>query len=87
MGVIWTNNTGYSNSAVDRLLQAAGQQLDPEARTVLYEQFQQIVAEEVPIYYLTTPPFWQAFNPAVQNPPTSTIWGLMSPMHEVWLDQ
>ena len=87
VGVIWTNNTGYSNSAVDRLLQAAGQQLDPEARTVLYEQFQQIVAEEVPIYYLTTPPFWQAFNPAVQNPPTSTIWGLMSPMHEVWLDQ
>ena len=87
VGVIWTNNTGYSNSAVDRLLQAAGQELDPEARTVLYEQFQQIVAEEVPIYFLTTPPFWQAFIPAVQNPPTSTIWGLMSPMHEVWLDQ
>ncbi len=87
VGVIWTNNTGYANPAVDRLLQAAGQELDPEARTVLYEQFQQIVADEVPIYFLTTPPFWQAYTPAVQNPPTSTIWGLMSPMHEVWLDQ
>ena len=87
VGVIWTNNTGYCNSAADRLLRAAGQEIDPEARRVLYEQFQQIVAEDVPIYFLTTPPFWQAYIPAVQNPPTSTIWGLMSPMHEIWLDQ
>ena len=87
VGVIWTNNTGYCNSSADRLLEAAGQELDPEARRVLYEQFQQIVAEDVPIYFLTTPPFWQAYNPAVRNGPTNTIWGLMSPMHEVWLDQ
>ena len=87
VGVIWTNNTGYANAEVDRLLGEAGQELDPEARRDLYSQFQQIVAEDVPIYFLTTPPFWQAYNPVVQNPPTSTIWGLMSPMHEIWLDQ
>ncbi len=84
---IWTNNTGYSNPEVDRLLAEAGQELDAERRAALYADFQQIISDEVPIYYLTTPQFWQAYNPRVQNPPTNTIWGMMSPMHEVWLDQ
>ncbi|WP_419554049.1 ABC transporter substrate-binding protein [Candidatus Poriferisodalis sp.] len=87
VGVIWTNNTGYCNAEVDRLLTAAGQELDPAERARLYAQFQEIVADEVPIYFLTTPTFWQAYNPAVMNPPTDNIWGQMSPMHTVWLDQ
>jgi peptide/nickel transport system substrate-binding protein len=87
VGVIWTNNTGYCNAEVDRLLAAAGQELDPAERARLYAQFQEIVADEVPIYFLTTPTFWQAYNPAVMNPPTDNIWGQMSPMHTVWLDQ
>ena len=87
VGVIWTNNTGYCNPEVDGLLAAAGQELDAAERARLYAQFQDIVAEEVPIYFLTTPPFWQAYNPSVMNPPTNNIWGQMSPMHTVWLDQ
>ena len=84
---IWTNNTGYSNAEVDRILAEAGQELDAARRAALYAEFQQIVSDEVPIYYLTTPQFWQAYNPHVQDPPTRTIWGMMSPMHEVWLDR
>ena len=87
VGAIWTNNTGYSNADVDRILTEAGQELDPARRAELYAEFQQIVAEDVPIYFLTTPQFWQAYNPRVQHPPTDNIWGMMSPMHEVWLSQ
>ena len=88
VGVIWTNNTGYCNAEVDRLLTAAGQELDPAERARLYAQFQEIVADEVPIYFLTTPTFWQAYNPSVMNPPTNNIWrARCSPMHTVWLDQ
>ena len=87
VGVIWTNNTGYSNPEVDRLLTAAGQELDQGVRAGLYAQFQEIVAEDVPIYFLTSPPFWQASTPAVKSPPSDTIWGLMSPMINVWLEQ
>jgi peptide/nickel transport system substrate-binding protein len=87
VGVIWTNNTGYCNPEVDGILAAAGQELDAAERARLYGQFQEIVADEVPIYFLTTPPFWQAYNPVVMNPPTNNIWGQMSPMHQVWLDQ
>ncbi|MDH3681059.1 MAG: ABC transporter substrate-binding protein [Acidimicrobiia bacterium] len=84
VGVIWTNNTGYENADVDSILDKAGQTFDLDERVSLYADFQDIVAEEVPILFLTNPPFWQAYSPRVQNPPL-TIWGQMSPMHEVWL--
>ena len=87
VGVIWTNNTGYCNPDVDALLNAAGQEFDIDKRAELYAEFQEIVAEDMPIFFLNTPSFWQAYNPAVMNPPTNNIWGQMSPMHEVWLDQ
>lgn len=84
VGAIWTNNTGYSNPEVDALLDKAGTTFDRDERADLYGQFQEIVNTDVPIYFLTTPPFWQAFNPNVQNPSVG-VWGLMSPMLDVWL--
>ena len=87
VGVIWTNNTGYCNPDVDALLNAAGQEFDIDKRAELYAEFQEIVAEDMPIFFLNTPSFWQAYNPVVMNPPTNNIWGQMSPMHEVWLDE
>ncbi len=84
VGAIWTNNTGYENTEVDSLLEQAGQTFDEAERTDAYAQFQEIVADEVPIYFVSNPPFWQIYQPSVQNPPLN-IWGQMSPMHEVWL--
>ncbi len=84
VGTIWTNNTGYENAEVDSLLEKAGQTFDEAERAELYAQFQEIVADEVPIYFVSNPPFWQVYQPSVQNPPLN-IWGQMSPMHEVWL--
>ncbi len=86
VGVIWTNNTGYENTEVDSLLDQAGQTFDEAERADLYAQFQEIVADEVPIYFVSNPPFWQIYQPSVQNPPLN-IWGQMSPMHEVWLSE
>ncbi len=84
VGVIWTNNTGYNNADVDELLAQAGAEFDFDTRVDLYAQVQDIINQDVPIVYLTTPPFWQAFQPRVQNPPIG-IWGQLGPMHEVWL--
>ncbi|MEM7338757.1 MAG: ABC transporter substrate-binding protein [Actinomycetota bacterium] len=86
VGVIWTNNTGYNNPEVDDLLTQAGAEFDRDARAALYADFQVQVNEDVPIVFLTTPPFWQAYQPKVQNPPVG-IWGHMSPMHDVWLSE
>ena len=84
VGAIWTNNTGYENAEVDSLFDAAGQALDRDERISLYADAQAIIADEVPIHFLSTSPFWQALSPRVQNPPVG-IWGTMSPMLDVWL--
>ena len=84
VGVIWTNNTGYNNPDVDALLAQAGAEFDFDTRVDLYAQAQEIINQDVPMVYLNTPPFWQAFQPRVQNPPIG-IWGQLGPMHEVWL--
>jgi peptide/nickel transport system substrate-binding protein len=84
VGVIWTNNTGYNNPDVDALLAQAGAEFDFDTRVDLYAQAQETINQDVPMVYLNTPPFWQAFQPRVQNPPIG-IWGQLGPMHEVWL--
>jgi peptide/nickel transport system substrate-binding protein len=86
VGVIWTNNTGYNNPEVDALLAEAGADFDFDTRVDLYGQAQDIINQDVPMVYLTTPPFWQGFQPRVQNPPIG-VWGQLGPMHEVWLSE
>ncbi|MGY9073826.1 MAG: ABC transporter substrate-binding protein [Acidimicrobiales bacterium] len=86
VGVIWTNNTDYENAEVDALLDQAGQAVDLDERIALYADFQDLVAADLPIYWLNNTTFWQAFPADMQNPPLG-IWGTMSPMHEIWLDR
>ena len=84
-GVIWSNTQSYSNEAVDELLAEAATETDPDARKALYAEFQDLVANDVPIYFMNTVPYHTAFrSDAVGNPPT-TIWGPLSPLDEVYL--
>ena len=53
---VWSNTQGYSNARVDELLAMAGQETDPAKRKALYAEFQQIVADELPIYFMNTLP-------------------------------
>jgi len=82
VGVIFTNNTGYENAEVDAILDKAGQATDTTERTELYAEFQQIVGDELPIYWLNNTTFWQAYPDNLTNPPIG-VWGTMSPMHEL----
>ena len=85
-GVIWSNTQGYENPKVDELLNAAAVETDQEKRKALYAEFQQILSEEVPIYYINATPYRTAYNERVGNVPES-IWGAMSPMDEVFIKE
>lgn len=85
-GVIWSNTQSYCNPKVDELLNAAGQEADPARRKELYAAFQKIVVEDAPISFINVVPYHTAYRSEVRNPPT-TIWGVMSPMDEIWLDR
>ena len=85
-GVIWSNTQNYVNPKVDEILTKAGIETDIAKRKALYAEFQKIVVDEAPIAYINTSPFRIAYDKQLKNVNT-TIWGSMSPMHEVYWDK
>lgn len=85
-GVIWSNTQSYANERVDELFNQAGQATDDETRKALYAEFQEIVADELPLYWINTLSYHTGYNNRVGNVPNS-IWGVMSPMDEVFVAQ
>jgi len=84
-GVIWSNTQQYENAEVDEILEKASQAITDEERKGHYDAFQKIVGEELPVYWINAMPYHTAYSTNLQNPPV-TIWGPMSPMNEIWLD-
>ena len=83
-GVIWSNTQQYENARVDELMEMAGKETDPEKRKALYMEFQQIVADELPVYWLNTLPYHTVYSDKVGNP-VKGIWASSSPMDRVYL--
>ena len=81
-GIIWSNTQQYSNPKVDELLGAGAQEPSPEKRKALYAEFQKLVVNDVPIYFINSAPYRNAFSKGLDNLPT-TIWGIMSPLDEI----
>jgi hypothetical protein len=82
-GVVWSNTQNYCNPRADELLQQAERELDPAKRKALYSEFQHIVAEELPIFWINSLPFHTVYHNRLGNPPLS-IWGLHSPLDQVY---
>ena len=85
-GVIWTNTQSYRNERVDELLDAAATETDADARRDLYREFQEIVHDDLPIYFFNVIPYHTAYREEVGNPPL-TVWGPLSPFDEVYLTE
>jgi len=83
---IWTNTQGYSNPRVDEILARAAVELDMDKRRELYREFQQIVVDDVPIFFVNLLPYHTVHDRRVGNVPVS-IWGTMSPMDAVYLSE
>ncbi len=81
-GIIWSNTQQYSNPKVDAILAAAAQETSPEKRKELYKEFQKIVVDEVPIFFINVTPYHNVFDKNLTSLPT-TIWGVLSPWDEL----
>ena len=71
---------------MDALLGKAGSTIDFDRRKALYEEFQRIVNEELPLYFINEEPYVTVSHKTVMDPP-ETVWGAMQPMDRVWLDR
>ena len=83
-GVIWSNTQQYSNERVDELMALAGATNDAAERKEYYSEFQQILADELPLYPLFPSPYHTVSNKSVGNAPNS-VWGASHPLDQVFL--
>ncbi|MEQ3754831.1 MAG: ABC transporter substrate-binding protein, partial [Planktomarina sp.] len=81
---VWSNTQGYSNARVDELIAMAAVETDPAKRSALYAEFQEIIADEVPVYHTNTLPYHTVYNDNVGNPPLG-IWGTSTPIDMTYL--
>ena len=81
--VIWSNTQQYCNPEVDKILEAAGQETDRAKRRALYVKFQQILARELPVYWINVMPYHTAYDRNLGGPPVG-IWGVVSPMDDIY---
>jgi len=83
-GVIWSNTQQYSNPRIDELMAQAGVEIDADKRRALYVEFQEILAEDLPVYWTNTVPYHTIYSNKVGNPPLG-IWGSSTPYDRVYL--
>ena len=83
-GVPFSNGTHYNNPKVDELLEAAAVENDPARRVLLFKEFQQIVAREVPDLNLYQPEFITIANQRVHDH-SLTADGVESNLADVYL--
>ncbi|MCU5774461.1 ABC transporter substrate-binding protein [Erwiniaceae bacterium BAC15a-03b] len=83
-GVPFTNISHYSNPQVDKLLEAAQTENDPQKRLAEFRQFQDIVQRELPDINLASPQFITIANKRVQDH-SLTADGLEGNISGVWL--
>lgn len=82
-GVIWSNTQQYSNPKVDELLTQAAVENDPDKRKALYDEFQMIVGDDLPIYWINALPYHSAYDKEIAEFPES-IWGTMQSMADTY---
>lgn len=85
-GVIWSNTQQYKNTRIDELMNQAGQEIDPVKRAALYKEFQEILSDDLPVYWTNTLPYHTAYSKKVGNPPLG-IWASSSPYDKVYLKE
>ncbi len=83
-GVIWSNTQQYANARVNELMKLAGATYDKDERKKYYAEFQQILADELPIYWLFANPYHTVSNKKIGNPP-NTIWGGSAPLDRMYI--
>ncbi|BCH23983.1 ABC transporter substrate-binding protein [Mesorhizobium sp. L-8-3] len=84
-GVPFSNQGGYANTELDRIIAEAAQTLDPEARIALYRDFQRKVAEDLPLINVAEWGFVTVARDSVRNISNNPRWAV-SNWADTWLE-
>ncbi|HEX5502714.1 MAG TPA: ABC transporter substrate-binding protein [Thermomicrobiales bacterium] len=84
-----SNFSHYKNPQVDQLLDQGLKEVDPQKRKTIYDQIQQIVAEDVPFLYMMYWNWFNHFTKRIQGLPKTALSGgqLYRKANEWWIAQ
>lgn len=83
-GAPWTNGSGYSNPALDKIMEAAADEANPARRKALITQWQQIVQEDLPVLDLIEQT-WVTVSTARFHKTVAQGDGLFASYADAWL--
>lgn len=75
-GVPFSNQGGYANAELDAIIAEAAETVDTEARTALYNDFQRIVAEDLPLINVAEWGFTTVASTRVVNVGNNPRWAV-----------
>ncbi|MCX7630663.1 MAG: ABC transporter substrate-binding protein [Geminicoccaceae bacterium] len=84
-GVPFSNQYGYANPEMDRVIRAAARALDPEERAALYRRFQRLAMEDLPIVPVCEFTFLTVARTSVRNVASNPRWAV-SNWADCWLE-
>lgn len=85
-GTPWSNQFGWTDAEVDRMIDAAASELDPAARADLYHAIQRRAMEELPVIFAIEHPFISVTSKALRNHHNTPRWNSSS-WYDLWLDE
>ncbi|TXR49780.1 ABC transporter substrate-binding protein [Phyllobacterium endophyticum] len=83
-GVPFSNQYGYANAEVDRLIKDAASEIDAAKRADLYKELQRKVADDLPLINVAEFSFISVAHDSVQNVSNNPRWAV-SNWADVWL--
>lgn len=84
-GAPWTNQYGWQSDAIDKLIDDAASEVDPQKRRELYATLVAQVNEQFPVWFATERQFLTVINKKVKNALNTARWPSSS-WHDTWLE-
>jgi peptide/nickel transport system substrate-binding protein len=85
-GVPFSNQYGYANAEVDKLIKDAASEIDADKRASLYKELQKKVADDLPLINVAEFSFITVARDSVQNVSNNPRWAV-SNWADVWLKE
>ncbi|BBK36341.1 peptide ABC transporter substrate-binding protein [Allostella sp. ATCC 35155] len=83
-GAPWTNQWGWTDPTMDKIIDDAATEVDPVKRKALYAKFQQRANSEIPIWTPIEQIFVTTISVKARNHSNTPRWG-SSTWHDLWL--
>ncbi|HRO61579.1 MAG TPA: ABC transporter substrate-binding protein, partial [Burkholderiaceae bacterium] len=83
-GAPWTNQWGWQSDEIDKLIDAAAFEVDPEKRRELYARFQQRANQELPLWMAIERLLISVSTSTLQNQRNTPRW-VSSSWHDLWV--